>query len=56
MYSDVEDIGDTVVVPVGEKKKEMEGEVVSVGQYSHLGVPFQVEKTKHILRVLKKPL
>ena len=56
--SDVEDIqiGDTVVVPVGEEEKEMEGEVVSVGRYSRLGVPFPVEKTKHIRMVIPKEL
>lgn len=43
-------IGDTVIVPVGEDKKEMKGKVVSVGQYSRLGVPYTVEKTKSILR------
>lgn len=43
-------IGDAVIVPVGEDKKEMKGKVVSVGQYSRLGVPYPVEKTKFILR------
>ena len=43
-------IGDTVIVPVGEDKKEMKGKVVSIGQYSRLGVPYPVEKTKSILR------
>jgi hypothetical protein len=28
----------------------MKGKVVSVGQYSRLGVPYPVEKTKSILR------
>lgn len=43
-------IGDTVVVTIGDDKKEMKGKVVSVGQYSRLGVPYPVEKTKSILR------
>lgn len=42
-------IGDTVIVPVGEDKKEIQGKVVSVGQYSRLGVPYPVEKTKMII-------
>ena len=47
-------IGDTVVVPVGEDKKEMKGKVVSIGQYSRLGVPYPVEKTKMIIRKLEE--
>ena len=43
-------IGDTVIVTIGDDKKEMKGKVVSVGQYSRLGVPYPVEKTKSILR------
>lgn len=43
-------IGDMVIVPVGEHEKEMKGEVVSVGQYSRLGVPYPIEKTKSIIR------
>ena len=40
-------IGDTVIVPVGDK--EATGTVVSVGQYKRLYVPYPVEKTKPIL-------
>ena len=47
-------IGDTVIVPVGEDKKEMKGKVVSVGQYSRLGVPYPVEKTKMIVRKIEE--
>lgn len=43
-------IGDTVIVPVGEENKEMEGIIVSIGQYARIGVPFPVEKTKFIIR------
>lgn len=43
-------IDDTVIVPVGEDNKEMEGTIVSIGQYSRISVPFPVEKTKFILR------
>lgn len=43
-------IGDTVIVPVGDDEKEMKGKVVSVGRYSRLGVPYPVEKTKTIIR------
>ncbi|MDD6022394.1 MAG: hypothetical protein ACI4GA_07940 [Acutalibacteraceae bacterium] len=43
-------IGDTVIVPVGENEKEMKGQVVSIGQYSRLGVPYPVEKAKMIIR------
>lgn len=43
-------IGDTVIVPYGYDNKEIEGTVVSVGQYARLGVPYPVEKTKMIIR------
>ena len=43
-------IGDTVIVPVGKENEEMEGKVVSVGQYARAGVPYPVEKTKFILK------
>lgn len=43
-------IGDIVIVPVGKEKKEMEGKVVSIGQYSRIAVPFPVESTKYIVR------
>lgn len=46
-------IGDTVVVPVGNDGDEMNGKVVSVGQYSRLGVPYPVEKTKMIIRKIE---
>ena len=49
-------IGDTVIVTVGEDKKEMKGKVVSVGQYSRLGVPYPVEKTKMIIRKLEEEI
>lgn len=41
-------IGDTVIVPVGKENEEMEGKVVSVGQYARAGVPYPVEKAKFI--------
>ena len=47
-------IGDAVIVPVGEDKKEMKGKVVSIGQYSRLGVPYPVEKTKMIVRKIEE--
>lgn len=43
-------IGDIVIVPVGRDNEEMEGKVVSVGQYARAGVPYPVEKTKFILK------
>ena len=43
-------IGDTVIVPVGENEKEMKGRVVSIGQYLRLSAPYPVEKTKLIIR------
>lgn len=43
-------IGDKVIVPVGKDEKETEGKVVSIGQYSRLGVPYPVEKVKMIIR------
>lgn len=43
-------IGDTVIVPVGENDKEMKGRVVSIGQYLRLSAPYPVEKTKLIIR------
>lgn len=46
-------IGDTVIVPVGKENEEMEGKVVSVGQYARAGVPYPVEKAKFILKKLK---
>ncbi len=44
------EIGDEVVVPVGEEDKEMNGIIVSIGRYASIGVPFPVEKTKFIIR------
>lgn len=44
------EIGDTVIVPIGEDEKEAEGTIVSIGRYARIGVPFPVEKTKFILR------
>lgn len=49
------EIGDAVVVPVGDENREMEGTVVSVGKYARIGVPFPVEKTKAILRKVDLP-
>jgi hypothetical protein len=46
-------IGDTVIVPTGENEKEVEGKVVSVGQYLRVSVPYPVEKTKLIIRKLE---
>ncbi|WMJ22901.1 hypothetical protein RBG61_13050 [Paludicola sp. MB14-C6] len=43
-------IGDTVIIPIGEERKETEGKIVSVGQYTRIGVPYPVERTKFILR------
>ena len=43
-------IGDTVIVPFGEKNRETRGTVVSIGQYSRIGAPYPPEKTKFILR------
>lgn len=43
-------VGDMVVVPVGRDNEEMEGKVVSVGQYARAGVPYPIESTKFILR------
>lgn len=41
-------IGDTVIVPAGDK--ETEGTVVSVGQYLRAAAPFPVEKMKRVIR------
>lgn len=41
-------IGDTVIVPVGEEDEKKTGTVVSIGQYARVGVPYPVEKTKFI--------
>ncbi len=46
-------IGDTVIVPVGDERNERtetKGIVVSVGQYTRMSVPYPVEKTRFILR------
>ena len=43
-------IGDTVIVPVGEKPNELKGTVVSVGKYTRIAVPYPLEKTKKIIR------
>ncbi|MGN1433754.1 MAG: hypothetical protein ACI4XI_08640 [Ruminococcus sp.] len=43
-------IGDTVIVSVGENEREMKGRVVSIGQYLRLSVPYPVEKTKLVIR------
>lgn len=42
-------IGDTVIVPVGEKSNELKGTVVSVGKYTRIAVPYPLEKTKKII-------
>ena len=40
-------IGDTVVVPVGDK--ESKGKVVAVGQYTRQAAPFPIDKTKTVI-------
>lgn len=40
-------IGDTVIVPVGDK--ETEGTVISVGQYTRQAAPFPIDKIKTII-------
>lgn len=50
------EIGDTVIVPLGEENKEMKGTIVSIGQYARIGVPYPVEKTKFIIRKVEKEL
>lgn len=45
-------IGDTVLVPVGDK--ETEGTVISLGQYMRQGAPFPVDKTKFIISKVEK--
>ena len=47
-------IGDTVIVPVGKKEREMKGKVVSIGQYSRIAIPYPVEQTKFILRRIEE--
>ena len=47
-------IGDTVVVPFGIDETETEGKVVSVGQYLAVGAPYQIEKTKKIIRKISE--
>ena len=49
-------IGDTVIVPVGIDETEIEGKVVSVGQYLPVGAPYPVEKTKKIIRKISKEM
>lgn len=43
-------IGDRVIVPIGEENKEMQGTIVSIGQYARIGTPYPPKKTKFILR------
>jgi len=40
-------IGDTVIVPVGDKKAE--GTVISIGQYTRQAAPFPIDKIKSII-------
>lgn len=40
-------IGDTVIVPVGDK--EAEGTIISIGQYMRQAAPFPVDKMKTII-------
>lgn len=40
-------IGDTVLVPVGDK--EAEGTVISVGQYTRQAAPFPIDKIKNVI-------
>lgn len=47
-------VSDTVIVPLGKENRETEGTVVSVGQYARLAVPYPPERTKFILRKVKK--
>ena len=41
-------IGDTVLVPVGDK--ETEGTIISIGQYMRQAAPFPIDKMKTIIR------
>lgn len=41
-------IGDTVLVPVGDK--EAEGTIISIGQYMRQAAPFPIDKMKTIIR------
>lgn len=42
-------VGDWVKVPVGEDNRVVVGEVVSVGQYKHIAVPYSVSRSKFII-------
>lgn len=48
------DIGDSVIVEVGDKGREVKGTVVSVGRYIRDVVPYPIEKTKLIIRKCEK--
>lgn len=43
-------VGDVVIVPVGNKREEVSGKVVSVGQYTRDAVPYPVEQTRFIIK------
>ncbi|MCD7773090.1 MAG: hypothetical protein LUH08_03430 [Ruminococcus sp.] len=42
-------LGEKVIVAVGNEQKQMEGIVVSVGQYYPVAVPYPLEATKFII-------
>lgn len=42
-------IGDTVIVPVGETSNELKGTVVSIGEYTRIAIPYTLEKAKKII-------
>ena len=48
------EIGDTVVVPVGQVNDEIKGRVIAVGKCMRAAAPYPIEKMKKIIRKLDK--
>ena len=46
------DVGDKVIVPVGQDQKEVEATVVSIGKYMRVSAPYPVDKASTIIRKL----
>ena len=44
------EIGDTVVVPVGQVNDEIKGRVIAVGKCMREAAPYPIEKMKKIIR------
>lgn len=48
------EVGDKVIVPVGQDQKEVEATVVSVGKYMRVSAPYPVDKASTIIRKVDK--